>query len=161
VHDAVLLERERHANVRAGNGSYPVRAVRTRDLLYVRNLRPGRTPAGDAATWFAVGPFGDIDGGPTKSQLLDRRGEGAIARFFALATALRPAEELYDLRMDPDALVNLAADPARRADRDRMRAVLERLRSETADPRLDQDDDRWDAYPYYGGPAAPPPAARQ
>ena len=38
--DQVFLERERHANVRRGDLSYPVRAVRTNDYLYVRNFRP-------------------------------------------------------------------------------------------------------------------------
>src|SRR5262249_2574460 len=60
--DKVFLERERHANVRRGDLSYPVRAVRTKDFLYVRNFRPDRWPAGDPEMYFAVGDFGDIDG---------------------------------------------------------------------------------------------------
>ena len=36
--DQVFLERERHANVRRGDLSYPVRAVRTNDYLYIRNF---------------------------------------------------------------------------------------------------------------------------
>jgi arylsulfatase A-like enzyme len=43
----VFLERERHANVRAGDHSYPCRAVRNADFLYIRNLRPDRWPAGE------------------------------------------------------------------------------------------------------------------
>ena len=39
--DQVFIERERHANVRRGDLSYPVRAIRTRDYLYIRNFRPG------------------------------------------------------------------------------------------------------------------------
>jgi arylsulfatase A-like enzyme len=37
--EAVFLERERHAYVRAGNLAYPCRAIRTNDFLYIRNLR--------------------------------------------------------------------------------------------------------------------------
>ena len=62
----VFIERERHANVRAGDASYPMRGVRTGRFLYVRNLRPDLWPAGDPQFWKAVGPFGDIDGGPSK-----------------------------------------------------------------------------------------------
>ena len=44
--DRVFVERERHANVRRGDLSYPVRGIRTNDYLYIRNFRPGRWPAG-------------------------------------------------------------------------------------------------------------------
>ncbi len=45
--DAVFMERERHADVRNDHLGYPVRAIRTREHLYLRNLRPDRWPAGD------------------------------------------------------------------------------------------------------------------
>jgi len=119
--DRVFLERERHADVRQGHLSYPVRAIRTREFLYVRNYRPGRWPAGDPELVFAVGPFGDIDGGPTKALLLDRRADPAIAPFFSLATAKRPAEELYDLRKDPAQIDNVAGRAEYRDDQRRLR----------------------------------------
>ena len=99
--DRVFIERERHANVRRGDLSYPVRAIRTSEYLYVRNFRPDRWPAGDPELYFAVGPFGDIDGGPSKSVVIDRRKDPGISRFFDLATAKRQAEELYDLGATP------------------------------------------------------------
>lgn len=148
--DRVFVERERHANVRRGDLSYPVRAIRTSDHLYIRNLRADRWPAGDPEHYFAVGPFGDIDGGPTKALLLDRRSDASISRYFDLATAKRPGEELYDLRRDPDQLTNVAMDPAQRDALKRLRDDLDRWRRETADPRLRDDDDRWDRFPYYG-----------
>ena len=148
--DRVFIERERHANVRSGDLSYPVRAIRTRDYLYIRNFRPDRWPAGDPEMYFAVGPFGDIDGGPSKSLLLDRRLEPEFARFFQLATAKRPAEELYDLRRDPEQLVNVAGQAAHRDAQARLRQDLDRWLRETGDPRATTDDDRWDRFPYYG-----------
>ena len=150
--DRVFLERERHANVRRGDLGYPVRAIRTSDYLYVRNIRSDRWPAGDPEMYVAVGPFGDIDGGPTKSLLLDRRKTSATGRFFELATARRPAEELYDLRRDPDQLVNVAGHPPHRAAQQRLRASLDEWMKRTADPRAVADDDPWDRYPYYGSP---------
>jgi arylsulfatase A-like enzyme len=151
--DRVFLERERHANVRKGDLSYPVRAVRTRDFLYIRNLRPERWPAGDPDLYVSVGPFGDIDGGPTKALLLDRRMDDATRTFFELATAKRPAEELYDLRRDPWQIVNVASDPQHAARKRALRSSLERWMRETGDPRATSDADPWDRYPYYGQPA--------
>jgi arylsulfatase A-like enzyme len=151
--DRVFIERERHANVRRGDLSYPVRAIRTNDYLYIRNFRPDRWPAGDPDLYFAVGPFGDIDGGPSKSALLDGRGDSTLARYFQLATAKRPSEELYDLRRDPEQLENVSARPEYRAAQARLRADLERWLRETGDPRAGADDDRWDRFPYYGQPA--------
>lgn len=151
--DRVFLERERHANVRKGDLSYPVRAVRTRDFLYIRNLRPDRWPAGDPEQHVAVGPFGDIDGGPTKSLLLDRRTDAVIGTFFELATAKRPAEELYDLRRDPWQVVNVANDARFGRIKGELRSALDRWMRETGDPRATSDADPWDRYPYYGQPA--------
>ncbi len=150
----VFIERERHANVRNGDLSYPVRAVRTGEWLYIRNMRPDRWPAGDPEMYVAVGPYGDIDGGLSKTLLLDRRDNPAIAPFFALATAKRPPEELYDLRADPAQTNNVAAEPKHRANKARLRQMLDEWMRTTGDPRATSDDDRWDRYPYYGGQPA-------
>jgi N-sulfoglucosamine sulfohydrolase len=148
--DHVFIERERHAHVRRGNLSYPVRAIRTKDYLYVRNFRPDRWPAGDPQLVFSVGPFGDIDGGPTKSLLIDRQDDPTISRYFRLATAKRPAEELYDLKNDPHQLENVAGRPAHAGARHHLRQLLDAWLHETGDPRVTTDDDRWDRFPYYG-----------
>jgi len=150
--DRVFVERERHAQVRRGDLSYPARAVRTERFLYIRNFRPDRWPAGDPEMYFAVGPFGDIDGGPSKDLLLERRTDPATTRFFELATAKRPAEELYDVKKDPDQLRNIADQREYESDQKQLKAMLEEWMRDTQDPRISQDDDRWDKYPYYGNP---------
>src|SRR5947209_6823779 len=81
----VFLERERHANVRQGDLGYPVRAIRTKEFLYVRNLRPERWPGGDPQMWKAVGPFGDCDESPSKEFILSHRNAPGVAKFFDLA----------------------------------------------------------------------------
>lgn len=151
--DRVFIERERHANVRRGDLGYPVRAIRTKEHLYIRNFRSDRWPAGDPERYFAVGRYGDIDGGPSKSLLLDGPDDPRFARYFRLATAKRPAEELYDLKTDPDQLENVAGAARYRNVQQRLRAELDRWLRETGDPRATVDDDRWDKFPYYGEPA--------
>lgn len=148
--DKVFLERERHANVRRGDLGYPCRAVRTREFLYLRNLRPERWPAGDPEKYFAVGPFGDVDGSPTKDTILNQRDEAAMSRFFRLAFDKRPAEELYDLLKDPDELNNVADRPGYASAKRKLRTELDRWMKETKDPRAVSEDDRWDRYPYFG-----------
>jgi arylsulfatase A-like enzyme len=149
--DMVFVERERHANVRKGDLSYPARAVRTERYLYIRNFRPDRWPAGDPEPYFSVGPFGDIDGGPTKNVVLKM----PESKFFQLACAKRPAEELYDCQADPHEMTNVADKPEHAEAKAKLRAALEKWMKDTNDPRADKDggDDRFDKYPYFGGPA--------
>jgi len=149
--DAVFLERERHANVRKGDLSYPCRAIRTRDFLYIGNFRPDLWPAGDPELHFAVGPFGDVDASPTKELILNRRAEPAFAKYFQLGFAKRPAVELYDLRADPWQVRNVAGQLNMKATEKELRARLDAWMKATADPRWQNaDDDRWDRYRYYG-----------
>ncbi len=150
--DHVFTERERHANVREGDLSYPARSIRTAEFSYTRNLRPERWPAGDPVKYVAVGPFGDIDGSPTKDLLLGRRQDPAIKPFFDMACAKRPAEELYDLRNDPHETTNVASRPEYSARLKEFRERLQVWMKATADPRdtLEGGDDRFDKYPYFG-----------
>lgn len=148
--DVVFVERERHANVRKGDLSYPSRAVRNDSFLYVRNLRPDRWPGGDPEMWVAVGPFGDCDDGGTKHEIIDNRSEMKMEPFFNLSFAKRPAEELYDLKKDPYQLKNVAGDAAYADAKKQMRKLLDDWMRKTADPRFDHDDDRFDTYKYFG-----------
>lgn len=149
--DAIFIERERHANVRHDNQSYPVRAVRTRDHLYIRNLRPDRWPAGDPDVLFLHGrPFGDVDTTGVKDFLLSHQNDPAYAKYIALIFGKRPAEELYDLRGDPHQLHNIAADVKHAETLKHLRARVDTWMRQTHDPRLDPANDDWDGYPYHG-----------
>ncbi len=148
--ERVFLERERHAQVRRGDLGYPARAIRSKDFLFIWNIHPDRWPAGDPEMYVSVGPFGDIDGGPTKDLLLQHRADSAIARYFTLATAKRPEEELYDLRKDPHQLENLAAKPEYARTKNALRSDLLNWMRGTRDPRAVNRADPWDHYPYFG-----------
>ena len=149
--DHVFVERERHANVRRGDLSYPVRGIRTKDYLYIRNLRPNRQPAGDPIVYYAVGDYGDIDPSRTKAFMLAHRTDPAMQPLFALSFKKRPAEELYDLKQDPDQLRNLAAQPAMAAVKRQLSDRVDAWMKETGDPRIDPKFDDFDKYPYFGG----------
>jgi uncharacterized sulfatase len=150
--DRVFLERERHANVRRGDLGYPCRAIRTREFLYIRNLHPERWPAGDPQEWKAVGPFGDIDPGPTKDVVLKGKDDPKRARLFELACGKRPAEELYDLARDPYQMNNVAGRTEYAEAKKELRTELDRWMKSTGDPRAAGEDDRWDRYPYVDPP---------
>ncbi|MFV0445283.1 MAG: sulfatase [Planctomycetaceae bacterium] len=158
--DHIFLERERHANVRRGDLCYPVRAIRTADDMYIRNLRPERGPSGDAEFYYAVGEYGDVDASLTKELLIAPNRPARLEPYFERIFGLRPAEELYDLRTDPDQIHNLAADPAQAETLQRLRAQVETWMSATGDPRCDPRNDSFDGYPYLGPSRRQQPAAR-
>lgn len=126
VRDKVFLERERHANVRKGNLSYPSRAVRTHEYLYIRNFEPDRWPAGDPTVHQSVGQYGDVDNSITKYLIMQHKESYKGKPYFQWAFGKRPDEELYVLANDPYNLENVATDS-------RYVKVLEILREELAE----------------------------
>lgn len=152
--DHVVTGRERHVpKARPGDLPYPQRALRTRDFLYIRNFAPERWPMGDAAQLDSGTDvpsaeqveqnthivYADMDAGPTKAWMVTHRDEPTLATAWRLGFEKRPGEELYDLRRDPDGMVNVATDPAyaetRRVLAERLMTILQ----ETGDPRVTGD----------------------
>jgi len=154
----VWAGRERHSSARHDNLSYPVRALRTPDFLYNRNFRPDRWPAGDPVLLrddgTPAGPhsgYKDIDESPTLAAMIARADDSNLGRFLDQAVALRPAEELYDIRVDPDCLWNLAGNPDYRQLCEQLRRRLEEYLRTTGDPRVTDPDggEVWETYPRY------------
>jgi hypothetical protein len=96
-----------------------------------------------------VGPYGDVDGSPTKELILARKDEPAMKRFYDLSFAKRPSEELYDIAKDPHQVVNVADRAEYAAAKKQLRARLDEWMKATADPRAAGDTDVFDKYPYY------------
>ncbi len=148
--DHVITARERHAWVREGGLSYPSRAIRTYDFLYIRNYEPDRWPGGDPPL------YGDIDchdlhyEAPTKEYMMRHRHDPEVRRLFGLAFGKRPARELYDLRNDPHQMNNVAEEPEYREARLKVAAQLQAYLERTGDPRATGEEPMWDSYPYYG-----------
>ncbi|HTK74702.1 MAG TPA: sulfatase [Gemmataceae bacterium] len=158
--DHIVFGKERHVpSQEKGNmGGYPSRALRTREFLYIRNFRPDLWPNGipDGDKAQIGNSFADTDNGPTKSYMMDHRDDPAVRRLFDLAFAKRPGEELYDLRKDPDQLVNVVGKREYRDVQSRLAGQLTAILKETADPRVIGGAEKFDAYPYYGNPQMRP-----
>jgi hypothetical protein len=153
---------ERHMDCRKVIGEgYPMRALRTKEYLYIRNFEPSRAPAGDASvrTWTAeqiatsyYTEYGDIDPGPTKAYLITHKDDPAVKPFFDRAVGPRPARELYSVTRDPYQLENLAERPDMAAVVARLdRQLMDALRR-TGDPRASGHGDVFDKYPTYNDP---------
>jgi hypothetical protein len=98
--------------------------------------------------------------------MIHHRGEVRVQRLFEMGFGKFPAEELYDLRADPDYMVNLAADPACAETRQRLSDQLMAVLREQQDPRAVEEPCRFERLPYTSDtrprkrePAAPPPSA--
>jgi len=133
----VFLERERHANVRKGDLSYPMRAVRNHEFLYIRNLIPERWPAGDPNVHQSVGQWGDVDNSITKFLIMnmEQPPEAMDTDFFKLSFAKRPSEELYNVKEDPYQLHNLVDDRSYGETLVQLRSTLQKWMAETGDLR--------------------------
>ncbi|WP_425637293.1 sulfatase family protein [Algoriphagus yeomjeoni] len=138
--DQVYLERERHANVRKGDLSYPMRAVRDHQYLYIRNMMPERNPAGDPTVHQSVGQYGDVDNSITKYLIMSMEGKTQAGKpdYFSLAFDKRPSEELYDVVVDPYQLNNLAGDKTYATVKEEMRKKLQSWMEETGDLRASE-----------------------
>ena len=149
---AAFIAMERHDGCRKGGKGYPCRAIRTKDYLFILNHKPDRWPAGNPDREFCARyiPFGEVDSSPTKSLLMDNKDKPGFKRFYDLAFAKRPAEELYDLAKDPGQIVNLVGEPEYEEIRKKLSAQLKERLERTQDPRALGLEAPWDYYPYYG-----------
>ena len=125
---AVLLgkattHREKIFTTHSGDGDfnvYPIRSVRTRDWKYIRNLHPefqhqthiSRSSNVTSGLNYWQSWLAAAETSPDAAAKIERY-------------SVRPAEELYDLKSDPNELHNLAADPAQAERLQQLRADLD------------------------------------
>lgn len=129
--------------------SYPSRALRTKDFLYIRNLSSEKWPTGEVEGHnprydFATTPWPtesgafsfNIDPSPSKQYLRLHRNEEDTRRFADLSFSEHLAEELYDLHKDPEQLANVAGQLDYAKIRQRLRQQLDAELIRSDDPRL-------------------------
>ncbi|HVE41701.1 MAG TPA: sulfatase [Planctomycetota bacterium] len=141
--DHVLIGKERHDIGRPNDQGYPIRGILKDGMLYLHNFEASRWPGGNPETGYL-----ECDGGPSKTEVLQRRRQGGDLRSWDLCFGKRGVEELYDVRTDPDCLRNLEGDPARRALKESLREQLFRELKEQGDPRMSGQGELFDRYPY-------------
>ncbi len=139
--DLMLTGKERHDLGRPNDWGYPVRAIRTKEFLYIHNFFPDRWPAGNPET-----DFGNCDGGPTKEVIKALGGY-----YYDLSFGKRPADELYRITDDPECVRNLAEDLAFQETVEDLRYEMMRLLEEEGDPRALGKGAVFDTYEYVGG----------
>ena len=88
---------------------------------------------------------------PTKAWLVTHRDDPQWKSLFEHTYGLRPREELYDLRKDPDQMCNVAGEPAYAEQLARLRKQLLDELERSGDPRL-VDDGRYFETPPLAGP---------
>ncbi|MGS2741827.1 sulfatase family protein [Sinomicrobium sp. M5D2P17] len=162
--------RERHSSSRYKNRGYPQRVIRSRDFLYIWNMRPERWPAGapqkfdpgdtlqllpvngigDDGKYMPQGAYTDIDDCPAKTYLLEHADDTDIKPFLDLAVDKRPEFELYAIKTDPYCLDNLAGLPEFAAEEARLKKELHNELERTKDPRVvGPDTEIFDSYKRY------------
>lgn len=138
--DLMLVGKERHDLGRPHDWGYPVRALRSKEYLYVHNYHPERWPVGNPET-----QFNNCDDGPTKDAVMALGGY-----YYDLAFGRRPADELYRLADDPENVRNLAGDLAYQPILEGMREEMHEMLVKENDPRALGNGAVFDTYKFVG-----------
>jgi len=173
----VFSGRERHSSSRYNNRGYPQRIIRSKDFLYIWNIKPERWPAGapqrlvsdgmdDVHPMYGIDQAGihqsqwaftDIDAAPTKSFIVEHRNDQALTKegvsmmdYFNWAHAKRPEYELFDISKDPFCLNNLAGNAQHALIEKEMKEALMQELTISEDPRVvGPDKEVFDSYLRY------------
>ncbi|MGL4593488.1 MAG: sulfatase family protein [Thermoguttaceae bacterium] len=138
-----VLGRERNDVGRPNDEGYPTRGLVKDDFLFLRNFEPTRWPACNPETGYL-----DVDGSPTKTTILQNRLVPDHEIFWKLSFAKRGSRELYDMKNDPDCLVNLAENSDQEILLKEMETELIKILEEHQDPRILGHGSIFDKYPF-------------
>jgi len=143
--DHLVLGQERHDVGRPHDQGYPIRSIIKDGWLYSRNFTPDRWPACNPETGYL-----NTDGSPTKTDILTANRAKPYDPHWLMCFGKRPAEELFDLKNDPDCVRNLAAAPEQQTRRAALEAQMLAKLKQQDDPRVSGQGELFDNYPYAG-----------
>jgi arylsulfatase A-like enzyme len=135
----VLVGKERNDVGRPNDEGYPIRGIVKDGMLYLHNFEPSRGPAGVAETGYK-----DTDDSPTKTVVLATEKNPELKHYFDASFGKLPADQLFDLRADPDCMKNLAS----RVSFASLQIQLFDELKEQGDPRMLGNGKIYDQFPY-------------
>ncbi len=141
--DHVLIGKERHDVGRPNDAGYPIRGIIKGDYLLIQNFEPSRWPAGNPVTGYL-----NCDGSPTKTICLESRTDSETHNFWAWSFGKRAGIEFYNIKNDPECMVNLSEDEQLQSVLSQMKDQLYSELKEQSDPRMFGNGDIFDQYEY-------------
>jgi len=141
--DHVLIGKERHDVGRPGDTGYPIRGIVKGDYLFLHNFEKERWPAGNPQTGYL-----NCDGSPTKTVILESRGNVNNSLFWQRSFGKRPLDELYNIKTDPECMNNLSKYPAFRNIMSSLKKQLFSELKRQGDPRVFGNGSLFDDYVY-------------
>ncbi|PTS98702.1 heparan N-sulfatase [Pedobacter sp. HMWF019] len=140
----VVVGKERHDVGRPNDEGYPIRGIFQDSLLYLRNFKINRWPAGNPETGYL-----NCDGGPTKTVCLNTvYTKTADFKYWLWSFGKRQTEELYNFKKDPACLNNLINDKRYQALSRKLSDHLLKELKRQGDPRMFGKGYLFDQYPY-------------
>lgn len=142
----VMIGKERHDVGRPDDQGYPIRGLIRGDYLYLKNFETERWPAGNPETGYM-----NVDGGATKTEILKARRHPETAHYWQLSFGKRGAEELYNIKKDPNCIVDLSGKTEYHSLKQKMEKEMTARLVEQDDPRMFGRGSEFDRFPDMSG----------
>lgn len=126
----VMIGKERHDVGRPDDKGYPIRGLIRGEYLYLKNFETSRWPAGNPETGYM-----NVDGGPTKTEILKARRNPKTAHYWQLSFGKRGTEEFYNIKKDPNCMVDLS-------DKVEYVSLMRKMEKEMTARLVEQEDPR-------------------
>ncbi|MEX2428810.1 MAG: sulfatase [Bacteroidales bacterium] len=142
--DIVLIGKERHDYSRPKNQGFPIRGIISDDYMYLYNYDISLWPAGNPEIGYL-----DIDGSPTKTEILRLFRSGENDFYWKLSMGKRESnEEFFNITKDEECMNNLANNPEYAELKAKMKTRMETMLKEQQDPRMFGNGDIFNTYDY-------------
>ncbi|TBW28042.1 sulfatase [Gramella sp. KN1008] len=142
--DMVLIGKERHDYSRPDNQGYPIRGIVSDEYLYLYNYDISLWPAGNPEIGYL-----DIDGSPTKSEILRLFRSGKDDSYWQWSMGKRKVnEEFYKIDTDKECMQNLANVPEFNHEMSDMKRRMYTMLKDQEDPRVLGNGDIFNSYGY-------------